>query len=72
VIRGIGLTIEKIKQINFGIASAVEEQGAATQEIARNVQQAAQGTDEVTRTIHTVKEASVGTGAAARRQPDAS
>ncbi|MGE5598306.1 MAG: methyl-accepting chemotaxis protein [Bacteroidota bacterium] len=46
-IRMIGVVIEQVRQISAGIASAVEEQGAATQEIARNVQQAAQGTQEV-------------------------
>jgi methyl-accepting chemotaxis protein len=30
-----------------GVAAAIEEQGAATQEISRNVQQAAQGTPQV-------------------------
>jgi methyl-accepting chemotaxis protein len=36
------------EDIGATIASAVEEQGAATQEIARNVQQAASGTKDVT------------------------
>jgi methyl-accepting chemotaxis protein len=43
----------------------VEEQGAATQEIARNVQQAAAGTQEVTSNIVGVKDAATATGAAA-------
>ncbi len=34
-------TISKINEVNSGVASAVEEHGAATQEIARNVEQAA-------------------------------
>jgi len=38
-------TIGDISQIASAIAAAVEEQGASTQEIARNVQQAAAGTD---------------------------
>ena len=37
-------TIGRISEIATAIAAAVEEQGAATQEIARNVQQAARGT----------------------------
>jgi methyl-accepting chemotaxis protein len=40
-IHGIGETITNISQIAATIASAVEEQGAATQEITNNVQQAA-------------------------------
>ena len=44
-IKGIGGTIASISEIATAIAAAVEEQGAATQEIARNVQQAAKGTE---------------------------
>lgn len=40
-------TIGRISEISSAIAAAVEEQGTATQEISRNVQQAAQGTHEV-------------------------
>ena len=43
----------------------MEEQGAATQEIVRNVSQAAAGTDEVTSNIAGVARASEETGAAA-------
>jgi len=64
-IRGIGGTIGEISEISATIASAVEEQRAATQEIARNVQEAARGTQEVTTNIEGVKRASADTGAAA-------
>jgi len=47
------------------IASAVEEQGAATQEIARNVTRAAQGTSEVAGNISGVNLAAQQTGTAA-------
>jgi methyl-accepting chemotaxis protein len=50
-IRHIGLVIEQVKEISSGIASAVEEQGAATQEIARNVSQAAAGTHQVSANV---------------------
>ena len=63
-IEGIGGTIGKISEIATVIASAVEEQGAATQEIARNVQQAAAGTSEVTSNITGVTQAASQTGAA--------
>jgi methyl-accepting chemotaxis protein len=41
-IKEISTTINLISEISSTIAAAVEEQGAATQEIARNVQQAAE------------------------------
>ena len=46
-IKEIGGTIAQISEIASAIAAAVEEQGAATQEIARHVQQAAHGTGHV-------------------------
>ncbi|MCC7425871.1 MAG: globin-coupled sensor protein [Alphaproteobacteria bacterium] len=46
-IAGIGRIIAEIHQISTAIAAAVEQQGAATKEIARNVQEAARGTEEV-------------------------
>ena len=59
-------TVGKVDQVSSAIAAAVEEQGAATQEIARNVTQAAQGTQEVSRNIVDVSHAADQTGAAAR------
>ncbi len=64
-IRHIGKTIGEINEIAATIASAVEEQGAATQEIARNTQQAATGTQEVTSNITGVTQAAGEAGAAA-------
>jgi methyl-accepting chemotaxis protein len=61
----IGASIGKISEISTTIASAVEEQGAATQEIARNVQQAAGGTQEVSNNIAGVTQAATQTGSAA-------
>ena len=46
-IKAIGGTIGQISEISTAIAAAVEQQGTATQEIARNVQQAAEGAVEV-------------------------
>uniref|UniRef100_UPI00223B95A2 methyl-accepting chemotaxis protein n=1 Tax=Stenotrophomonas sp. AS012628 TaxID=2597656 RepID=UPI00223B95A2 len=43
-IKEIGGTIGRLSEIASAIAAAVEQQGAATQEISRNVQEAAQGT----------------------------
>ena len=45
-----------------GFLMAVEEQGAATSEIARNVEQAAQGTTEVSSNITQVTQAPGETG----------
>ncbi len=64
-IQGIGRTIGNVNEIATTIASAVEEQSAATQEIARNVEQAASGTDEVTTNISSVTQAAGETGQAA-------
>lgn len=57
--------IGAISEISTAIASAVEQQGAATQEISRNVQQAARGTGEVSNNIVGVNHAASDTGAAA-------
>ena len=46
-IRNISSTIGEINDVTTAIAAAVEEQGAATREIARNIQHAAGGTSEV-------------------------
>src|SRR6185503_11951280 len=46
-IQSINVTIAEINEIASSIASAVEEQSAATQEIARNVQNAAVGTKDI-------------------------
>ncbi|HLF58174.1 MAG TPA: methyl-accepting chemotaxis protein [Alphaproteobacteria bacterium] len=55
-IQGIGTTIAKINEIATAIAAAVEEQGTAIQEIARNVSQAASGTQDVSKNISGVRE----------------
>jgi methyl-accepting chemotaxis protein len=64
-IREIGTTIGQIDQIAATIATAVQAQGAAIKDIARNVQQAAQGTEGVTHNIAGVTKASGEVGCAA-------
>ncbi len=64
--------IGELSQINATIASAVEEQAAAATEIARNVQQAAAGTQEVSSTIVGVSQAAGETGAASKQMLAAS
>jgi len=71
-IRGIIGTIVEINDIASGIASAVEEQGAATKEISRNVAEASRGTQEVASNISGVREAATATGAAASQVLSAS
>ena len=56
-IKSIGETIGKINEISTTIASAVEEQSAATSEISRNVAEAAKGTAEVSNNISGVSQA---------------
>jgi methyl-accepting chemotaxis protein len=61
-ITGIGGTISRIHEISATIAAAVEEQGAATCEIARNVALASAGTSEVTNNVAAVNEVARETG----------
>ena len=63
----IGGTISKIDEISSAIASAVEEQGAATQEIASSVQRAASSTNDVSSNIADVTDVAGETGNAANQ-----
>jgi methyl-accepting chemotaxis protein len=71
-IRNIGQTIGQINEVTTAIAAAVEQQGAATREIARNIQHAAGGTSEVSSNIIGVSAASAEAGSAASEVLDAS
>ncbi len=64
VLQRISATIGQMNQISSAIAAAVEEQGVATQEIARNVRQAAETTAMVSTNATDVKETSIGASAA--------
>ncbi len=64
-IRGIGDTILRMSEITVSISSAVEEQGAATQEIARNIQSVAAGSAQINGHIGSVQSATSATGEAA-------
>ena len=63
-IKEIGDTIGRMSEISSTIAAAVEEQGAATQEISRNIQHAALGTSEVSSNIANVQRGASETGSA--------
>ena len=64
-IESITQVIARMNQISASVASAVQEQTAATGEIARNVEQAALGTQHVSRNIGEVEAALHETGRAA-------
>ena len=69
-IRNISGTIAEINEVTTAIAAAVEEQGAATREIARNIQHAAGGTTEVSSNIVGVSSASAQAGTGRLRCAD--
>ena len=52
--REIASTIERISGIALGITEAVRQQGTATNEISRNIQEAARGTAEAASNVHAV------------------
>jgi methyl-accepting chemotaxis protein len=64
-IRNVVDVIGEINQIGSAIAAAIEQQDSSTKESARNVQQAAHGTQEVTSNIAGVQQAANDTGSAA-------
>jgi methyl-accepting chemotaxis protein len=63
-IRAIGKTITSISEISATIAAAVEEQGAATKEIARNMQEAARLSTQVASNVTDVNKGAGETGSA--------
>jgi methyl-accepting chemotaxis protein len=63
-IKEISGTIGRVSEIAAAIAAAIEEQGAATQEIARNVQQAAVGSTQVANSIADVNRGAADIGSA--------
>ncbi|WP_043744334.1 methyl-accepting chemotaxis protein [Paramagnetospirillum magneticum] len=65
-IESIGKTIGRMDEIANAIAEAVEQQGAATQEIARNVHEAADGAQEVSHHISSISRTASEAGVAAR------
>jgi methyl-accepting chemotaxis protein len=63
-IKEIGGTIGQISEIAGSIATAVEQQGSATQEIARSVQNVAQGTEKTAASVMQVNRGATETGTA--------
>ncbi|MFA7431778.1 MAG: nitrate- and nitrite sensing domain-containing protein [Rhodospirillaceae bacterium] len=64
--------VQRVNEVSAAIASAVEEQNAATQEISRNVQEAANGTQSVSYTIQGVTTAAQEAGSASSQVQAAS
>jgi methyl-accepting chemotaxis protein len=62
----VGSIINQVNDISSTIASAVEEQTATTNEIGRNVSDAARGTNEIARNIAMVAESAQATTTGAR------
>ncbi|HYD69228.1 methyl-accepting chemotaxis protein [Azospirillum sp.] len=71
-IRGIGEVIRHIDQISTVIASAVQQQSAATQQIAVNVTQAASGNEEISRNVTSVSVAANQTSVASKTMIESS
>ncbi|MGO8912691.1 MAG: methyl-accepting chemotaxis protein [Bradyrhizobium sp.] len=71
-IKAIGGIIGEVNEVATTIAAAVEEQGAATQEITRSTQHAAQGTRNVSENITGVKADADAAAAAAENVKQAS
>jgi len=63
-IKEIGDTVTRISEIARAIATAIEEQGSATQEIARNVREAVRGTADLATNIADVNRGAAETGSA--------
>jgi methyl-accepting chemotaxis protein len=71
-IKGIGSIIGEVNEVATAIAAAVQEQGAATQEITRSTLYAAQGTKNVSESISGVKADADAAAAAAENVKQAS
>jgi methyl-accepting chemotaxis protein len=62
----IGAVINQLNDISNTIATAVEEQGATTNEMSRNVTEAAKGSTEISQNIMGVAHAAQGTSSRAQ------
>ena len=61
----VGAQIAELETVSLCIASAVDQQSVAGQELARNIALAAHNTDDIASNIDQVRDASIATGAAA-------
>lgn len=65
IIQEVADATTRVTEVATAVAAAVEEQTAATQEISRNVQEAASGTDQVVQNIDSVNQGAGETESAA-------
>ena len=65
-VHAIDAVVREMREISVSVAAAMEEQTAATAEVARNVQDAARGTDEVSRSMGAVAVAATQTAGSAQ------
>lgn len=66
-IKSVATVIGRMNEISTTVAAAIDEQGAATQEITRNTQQAAKGTEQVTANVVGLRDGAATAGAAASK-----
>jgi methyl-accepting chemotaxis protein len=71
-IASISSVIDQVNNISGTIATAVEEQSATTDEMTRNIADAAKGSAEITRNVEGVSEAAHGTSVSAQESQKAS
>jgi len=64
-IGGITATIAQMSEITVSLSTAIDQQGDATREIARNIQSVAAGSNEISAHIGGVTTAAAATGLAA-------
>lgn len=64
-LRSVGEQVKQLETTAISIASAVDQQSVAGQDLARNIDRAAQSTDQVAARIEQVRETSLANGAAA-------
>jgi len=64
-LRSIGNQVQQLETTAISIASAVDQQSVAGQDLARSIDLAARGSGEVSASIGNVRESSLATGAAA-------
>lgn len=64
-LRTVADQVQQLESTAVSIASAVDQQSVAGQELARNIDLAARGTSEVKSNVETIRETALSTGAAA-------
>ena len=66
-LRSISEQISELETTSISIASAVDQQSVAGQDLARNIDLAARGSDDITNSIEQVRETALSTGTSAKQ-----